>query len=538
MSLKRSAILLLIFSFASAYAQTPNQLFPYSYSLYQKLDGEVYNSKSRVHSSLKPFFFDDSLLANRTAALLNGRLDSLENRSWARRKLHQEHLFDVRNDEFTVYADFLPDVVVGKDYGNNRNTWVNTRGFQLGGTVGSKFSFYTSGFENQGQFAGYYEDYIKSSWIVPGQSYDRARNKTGNRDWSYVSALLSYTPVKYLNITLGQDKNFIGDGYRSMILSDFASNYPFLKLTGNVGNVQYMALWAQMQDPGSKQLSYDAGNRKKGGVFHYLDWNVNNRLSLGFFDAVIWAATDDQGNPRGFDWTYVNPLIFLRPLEAMNGSPDNALMGLNVKYELFRSTALYGQFLLDEFQAENFFKGNGGNGNKWGIQVGFRGANLFGIENLNYLAELNTSRPYTYTSRSRIISYSQYNEPLAHPFGANFLELVSKLNYSAGRFDFGTQVNLAEYGSDLNRYTHYGKNIFIPYRSGSFNNFIGQGVPTKMRYGEVRVAYILNPSYNLRIEGSGVMRTERSSILNDKTSWVTVGLRSSFRNLYQDLSSY
>ena len=40
---------------------------------------------------------------------------------------------------------------------------------------------------------------------------------------------VSYTPNKVLNIQFGHGKNFIGDGYRSLFLSDVSSPYPFLK---------------------------------------------------------------------------------------------------------------------------------------------------------------------------------------------------------------------------------------------------------------------------------------------------------------------
>ena len=517
-------------------AQTPSRPTPYSYSLYQKLNGAAYETDSKFHSALKPYFEDDSVISRRLATILPQGRDTVR-KSWLARKVHREHLVDIRHEDYTIYADFLPDMMVGKDFSDGRRTRVNTRGFQVGGTVGSKFSFFTSGFENQGRFPRYYEDYVRSSNVVPGQSYDRASNRPGDRDWSYVTAVLSYTPVKYLNITAGHDKNFIGDGYRSMILSDFAANYPYLRLTGRLGNFQYMAMWTAMQDPGAVKTSYDAGNRKKGGVFHYLDWNVSNRLSLGFFDAVIWAQEDDLGNHRGFDWTYANPFIFLRPLEAENGSPDNALMGLNLKFEALRNTAVYGQFLLDEFQAENFFRGNGAIGNKWGFQAGIRGSDLLGVAGLNYLFEYNTSRPYTYTSRTRIISYSHYNEPLAHPFGANFNELVGKLSISLGHFDLSGQANVARYGSDLGRYTNFGKNIFLPYPKAGVNQYTGQGVPTDLVYGDARISYILNPRYNLRLEASGTYRMERSSVINDRAYWLSIGIRSSFRDLYQDLSS-
>ena len=68
-----------------------------------------------------------------------------------------------------------------------------------------------------------------------------------------------------------------------------------------------------------------------GGYFTTSTGMGANRLSLGFFDAVIWAAADDQGHPRGFDFQYINPIIFLRPVEAQSGSGDNALIGFHVK---------------------------------------------------------------------------------------------------------------------------------------------------------------------------------------------------------------
>jgi len=80
------------------------------------------------------------------------------------------------------------------------------------------------------------------------------------------------------------------------------------------------------------------------GVFHYLDWNVSNRFSVGFFDAVIGYNKDNAGHSRGFDFSYINPFIFLRPVEASNGSPDNALIGLTSKYKITDGITAYGQF--------------------------------------------------------------------------------------------------------------------------------------------------------------------------------------------------
>jgi len=314
-----------------------------------------------------------------------------------------------------------------------------------------------------------------------------------------------------------------------------------------------MAMWSYMQDPRAPKLSYEVGNRKKWGVFHYLDWNVTKRLSLGFFDSVIWADADDQGNKRGFDFTYGNPIIFLRPLEADNGSPDNAMIGFNGKYKVTDQVTFYGQFALDEFEASNFFSGKGSSRNKFGWQIGLKGTDFLNVKRLNYLIEYDGAKPYTYAQAPSIINYANNSEPLAHPWGANFKEIVGLINYSYKRFDFSGQLNYGNYGLDANG-LNWGKDVFQNYLTGArydgppegfgtrnsintLGNYIAQGLTTNMYYAEGKAAYLLNAKYNLRIEIGGLYRKETNSLFSDKSAMFTIGLRSSFRNLYQDIAS-
>lgn len=544
----------ILFLFSSLKAQTPATYQPYSFQFYQKFDKYIYDKDVKFHTALKPYFYDDSLLKAPLDSFYNQQV-KIQFRSsfvsWVGRKVFNEHLINVKGNNFTFYGDFLPDYSIGRELEANKTTWLDSKAFQFGGTIGSKFSFYTSAFENQGEFPAYLQKYIEDNKVVPGQGLSNSyvgkpKNK---KDYSYVTALISYTPNKYVNFTLGQDKIFIGDGYRSMILSDYATNYPFFKVTANLGNVQYSAIWAAMQEPKANKFSYDTGYRKKGAVFHYLDWNVNKRLSIGLFDAIIWAGKDDLGNTRGFDYTYINPIIFLRPLERNNGSPDNALVGFTSKYKVLKKTTIYGQFILDELEAKNFFSGSGSVRNKWGAQLGFRGSDLLNVQNLNYLLEYNLARPFTYDSRSFndlqttvIGNYGHYSEPLAHPFGANFKEVVSILNYNYKRLGLFGKINVGKYGYDLNG-DYYGKSIFKPYSAAvdftpndSQNNGhrIGQGLKTDLLYLDGRISYLINPKFNLRVELGGVMRSEKNSLANNQTKWVTFGIRSSFRNLYYD----
>ncbi|MDN3581135.1 gliding motility protein RemB [Mucilaginibacter flavus] len=521
-----TSILLVILTVGIVKAQSVYQ--PYSYQFYQKLDEDVYSTKTRVHSSLKPFFVDDSLIQHHYDSLMNGV-------GGFKGKFFTDHQIDVKGSNSTFYADLLPDFNISRDFSGKKNTSFGSLGLQFGGTVGKQFSYYVAGYENRAQLPEYLATYTNQTGIARGQAY--AGLYGTEYRWSYITAVASYTPNKYLNISAGRDKTFIGDGYRSELLSDYSSPYPFFKVTATLGSVRYMAMWAYMDDPLTARV--DNSDRKKFGVFHYLDWNVSNRLSFGFFDSIIWPEKDDAGHYRGFEYTYLNPLIFLRPLEASNGSPDNALIGFTGKYKISDGVTAYGQFMLDEFESSSFFSNKGSSRNKYGFQLGLRGPNLFGVKGLNYLLETNNVKPYTYSERGSIENYANNGEPLAHPWGANFREAVALLNYSYKRFDFSGEVDYGHYGLDING-QNFGKDLYQLYidPSRQYGNYTGQGLTTNMVFLEGKVAYLLNPKYNLRIELGGLYRTEKNAQFNDKTAMLSFGIRSSFRSMYNDIASY
>ena len=233
--------------------------------------------------------------------------------------------------------------------------------------------------------------------------------------------------------------------------------------------------------------------------------------------------------------SYINPIIFLRPVEFSVGSSDNALMGLNAKYAVTRNSTLYGQFVLDEFKLSEMTKGRGWWGNKFGGQIGFRSNNIFDVEKLNLLTEVNAARPFTYSQRTSLNNYGHYNQPLAHPMGANFVEWVSIADYQYRRWFFRGQLMLAKYGLDTAN-TNFGKNIFKSYytRTLEYDNHIGQGLSTNLLYLQGTIAFLLNPKNNMRLEVSVIGRKEKNDAWKFNEYIFQVGLRSTFRQLYYD----
>ena len=513
----------------------------YSYQYYQKYNDILYSPDTRLHTSSKPYLFKGELLSRFDSLHTSHAVDS---RNWFMRKIFNEHLVEVKKEDHTFYLDFLPDFVMGRDLidSERKSIWINTRGVQAGVTIKEHFTFYTNFFENQAVFPRYLDNYITENKVVPGEGTVENLAK-GKKDWMYATASLTYDFSDYFQVTLAYDKNHIGDGYRSVLLSDFSSNYTHLKLTGNIGNVQYTSIWAYMLDQKNPRVDENLetgryGDGIKWGAFQYLDYNATNRLSVGFFQAVVWANKNQAGY-RNFDFNYSNPAIFLRPVESNNSSsPDKMFLGLNAKYKALRNVTAYGQFLLGEFTAKEFFASNGYVHNKWGAQLGLKGYDAFGVKNLNFIGEYNLVRPYTYQHFISISNYSNHGEPLAHPLGANFREVLGIANYSWNRFDFSLQGTLSKFGTDPQGVDmNMGGDIFKSYKTApeTYGNKIGQGVKNTMYFADAKAAYVLNPKYNLRLELGYTQRVRRiEEQPTQKSGLVTFGLRSTFRNFYND----
>src|SRR5690606_13146997 len=120
--------------------------------------------------------------------------------------------------------------------GNVDYTYVNTRGIQFRGGLGSQINFTTTLYESQGRFADYYNRYAESMApaggnpaIIPGIGIAKGF-KTDDYDFPMAEANLSVNPNKFVNFQLGYGRNFIGDAYRSILHSDGASPHPYFKV--------------------------------------------------------------------------------------------------------------------------------------------------------------------------------------------------------------------------------------------------------------------------------------------------------------------
>lgn len=531
--MNRLPALLLLFCSLSLSAQYQFQRLNNMREL--RLAAPLYEVSADYHSSIRPWdrWQMDSVSSARSWE------DSLRFgwQKWLWRKAFNEHLVDVQGKNYHLTINPVVNLRVGADPSKEGEDlyYVNTRGFSIEGRLGEKVSFSTSFLENQARFPAYVGSF---RGVIPGQG--RARKfKDSGADFGMASGEVSFTPNDIFSFSLGQGRNFFGEGYRSMLLSDVAFNYPFFRIETSFWKIKYVNIWAQMYDlrPEAAISEYHA---KKYFSSHYLSINLTKRLNLSFFEAIMVGDTTQMQGP---DIAFFNPIIFYRPVEFAVGSEmGNALMGLNISYKLRDGLQAYGQFALDEFKLSAIRKQEGSWVNKYGWQLGIKDYKLFGVDGLFGRLEYNAARPYTYSHRVVLTNYAHYSQPLAHPWGANFHELLGQAVWQHGRWEAEARAHWGLIGLNTPG-TNWGADLYQSYysRERDLGNEIGQGEKGDYRYLYLRGAYLINPATGLKLEAGWRYRSlstqedlDTKPLMRGESHYVFVGLRTEFFNRYYD----
>jgi hypothetical protein len=391
----------------------------------------------------------------------------------------------------------------GKETASDKTLYQNTRGAEIWGILGGRdrgIGFYTYFTENQTLLPSPYQYFQDSLNFVPNEFFFKPFKKQGAVDYFQARGYVTFNAVKdIVKFRFGHDKNKIGNGYRSLILSDYAPQYLFFRINTDIGRVHYQNLFTQFTDNG--QILGNTLFGKKYGAFHRLSFDVTHNLNIGVNEMVLFDRMDSTQSNQ-FDFNYLNPVIFYRSIESNLGSRDNSLMALDFNWTVADKYVFYGQFLLDEFNLNLIRSRPDWWANKYAYQLGARAFDLLGVKRLDVLAEYNRCRPYTYSHKRPTQSYSHFNQPLAHPLGANFSETILEIKYKpAYKWFVNATFIYARTGRDsslLGR--NYGSNILRSYdtRAAEFNSVMFMGKPQNLMIAEVMLSYM--PKHNLFID--------------------------------------
>ncbi|GAB4334810.1 MAG: hypothetical protein OHK0038_12240 [Flammeovirgaceae bacterium] len=424
--------------------------------------------------------------------------------------LKTSDFYHVSEQDFDFHFNPVWHFTVGKDNELDQQVFINSRGFSGRGKIGDKVAFYFYAVENQARFASYVQQKIAERGAIPSEGFWK-REKDNVADFFTARGYVQLELTKQISAQFGHDKNFVGNGYRSLILSDFAEDYTFLRFNTKVWKFQYTNIFAQMI---AKNQKIGEIYPKKYMALHHLSLNLTNNLNVGLFESVMFSRQDSTGNNR-FDVAYLNPIIFYRALEHDLGDPDNVILGADFKWNFLKRFQLYGQFVLDELIVKETFNGNQWWGNKQAVQLGAKWIDVAGISNLDIQGELNIVRPYTYTHSPtpEYSNYQHYEQPLAHPLGANFREIIGVIRYQPiPRLQLIVKGFMGKKGEDANADENYGGDIFKDYNQNRPNEYgvkVAQGVGANWKFVDFTVSYQVR--HNLFLDFKHIMRNWSSS---------------------------
>lgn len=543
----------------SVYAPLDNDY----YYLIDRLD--IQGGRGNIFTSVKPYLRKDIAQMADSALKDTGRLQRrmskvdrlnlqyLQHDNWewshnkdsgnSKKKLiwglykKRNDLYAVDTKSFMLQVNPVLDLSVGDDHAiTDNSTYINTRGAELRGAIDNKVGFYAFLTDNQAAFPEYVSKHIATTNTVPGQGFWEPYGTNGY-DFYTARGYVDFNLTRHISTQFGQDANFMGDGYRSLMLSDYSGNYLFWKVDTKIWKFDYVNVFAQMtSDIIGAPPQGDVDYPHKYMALHYLSYSFSNKFNMGVFECITFGNTDTIHN-RGYDLNYLNPIIFYKAVENGLGAPDKDHIGMNWKWNFLSHCSLYGSVLLDEFNIGEIRANTGWWGNKQAGQIGLKYIDIFGIHNLDLQFEENIVPPYTYATYSfpgtvgnysYFGNYTNYMQPLADPLVANFYESIAILRFQpCYKFTFTGKLFYTVIGLDSAGKGNYGSNVMLSNttRVSSYGNYISQGARTAIEYVSLTGTYQL--AHNMFVDLGVIMRKQSSktSFYNETDNSVFVSFR-------------
>ena len=460
--------------------------------------------------------------------------------------LNKKKIFSVENSLLLVNRSDIKltlNPILGLDIAFDKNDTLNiyrnSRGIELRGLIGEKVGFYSRIIENQVRFPNYTRRKNINSGVVNGSTLFKTINPY-SRDFFNASGYVVFAPVDEINIQFGQDNNSIGNGYRSLILSDFSAPYLFLKFNTKVWKFNYQNLFSKHVDysriinqPTVGDIKEDLSgipHKNKYSAFHHLSINVLKNLNIGFFENIIFDRSDSTQS-NSYDVSYLNPLIFYTAVNHGLNSTDNAVVGIDWKWNFKNHFSFYGQFVLDEFKKDELFSRSQSWVNKWAYQGGLKYINVLNVSNLDMQLEVNQLRPYLYQHSDISQNWIHFNQSLSHPLGSNLREFIAILRYQPfARLNFKAAFSHSIQGIDTSLLsTNFGGNYLRSYEINELGP-LNQAVPMFSGIKNMVTAFSIDAHYmiyhNLFLDAGLFIRKENNPTISERLNMIfRFGLR-------------
>jgi hypothetical protein len=506
-------------------------LLPFNRQMNQRIEREYLLQELPMLSPAHNYYKQDIDIYFNLDSVL--QYSHIKHHSWFNRKLWDESFVGIDSGDFSIHIDPLFNLQFGKDKAGSKTLFTNTRGGVVQGNLGKKFAFGSWFYEDQAIFPQYWDVIIDSSRVAPGQGRAKRYQKTG-WDYAYSGGYISWRALKNLNIEFGQGKNFIGNGYRSLLLSDVSTNYPYLRIDWTYKRIRYTKMFTAFTN-----FYYPFKDIRefytKTGTIQLLSIDISRKWQVSFFEMNIWNNPDSSGL---FNWNpeLLNPIPYMESVLRRDPLKYNGIDGINLVYQPINGIQVYGQLAYNKTFSSHYSSFI--QLHHFGYQVGMKYYDPLKIKNGFIQLELNQVQPNTFSQTNPFLSGTHFQQPLGHPLGANFREFLVISNYRYKRFFIEIKSTFAKYGADIGT-NRWGKDLLKPYPEDINSNQpadlkLFQGMSTKLFTGNMEVSYYINPKTNMNLTTGIYLRYEKYSSINNQIQMFYVAFRTSLSNLYND----
>ncbi len=349
--------------------------------------------------------------------------DSVKYYSMLSRLIFRDHLIEFKKPEYTITIDPLLQLEVyhdmkNEDFNNMRGRMYNNgRGAIVQGRIGNGVEFQSIFLESQSVLPYYQSLWADSTGVIPGMGRHKEFKKYGY-DYGISTSSLFIGSKSWWNLGLMYGKQFFGNGYRSLILSDASMNMPMVQMGLQNQHFQYKSTVGIGQEQSRIPLGSTGESlfKRKLITWNYLSYLPTEKLEVALMETVVSARWTPQGVVAPELHAYI-PIIGARGWMAQKDSNATVMYGANLKWNANRNTTFYGQYGW-------VTKGLG----KDALQFGALFTDL-GMKNLDLRVEYNQVGAYFYSQNVNLMSLTQQNQPLGHASGSALTEWLVRGHY-------------------------------------------------------------------------------------------------------------
>jgi len=305
--------------------------------------------------------------------------------------------------------------------------WRNSRGVRATGHLGRVY-FDTYASENQRQALRNEFNGVRNGF-APRTGFGLQNPEDTFYDYFDATGIIGIG-LGQVDAQFGRTRRHWGYGMNSLVLTNYASPYEQLRVQATHGPFRYTTTLARFIDasPVERQREgADIVRPRRYAAFHRLAYAPSPRLTVGLFEATVFSRRDAPGAPpKAVQAHYLSPLIGVRSLQSMAGSPHNTITGLDARWQIVRGLETHAQLALNDWSVQHL--GTDHWRNQW---AGLVGVNLApaSLSAWSLHVEGSRIRPFFYAGSFSFDTFAHWGDPVGHSAGPNSYDVSARLAY-------------------------------------------------------------------------------------------------------------